>query len=470
MRQILSRIPAWLPRWLGRLAVALAGGVLGLMLAGHVTHDVGPFQARVSYQPSLGGGATVRVPPLGSLGLHVFRGPVGLEVDLAQLRQAEAERLLREPARLAGVGDRAADDVKSALIWLTVKCALAAVIAAVLLSLLLYRRRREAAISAGIVVVAMAAVGGTGVLTWDPARLTEPRYTGLLTNAPALVGSARDVVNRFDIYRRELGAFVTNVSKIYATSSKLPTYQPDSSTIRVLHVSDLHLNPSAFNVIASVERQFKVNFIVDTGDITDWGSGPETAYVRQIRRLKVRYVFIAGNHDSARTAAAVARQPNAIVLDGTKPATVDGLTIVGTRDPRFTPDKRTRDDDAPQWKVKSAGRRLARLVASMRRPPQITLVHDPLSAEPLEDKVPLVLAGHWHKREKDQLDKTLLLVEGSTGGAGLRGLEGEKPTPLECSVLYFNARTHRLEAWDDITLGGLGQTEVTIERHAAPSP
>jgi hypothetical protein len=54
-------------------------------------------------------------------------------------------------------------------------------------------------------------------------------------------------------------------------------------------------------------------------------------------------------------------------------------------------------------------------------------------------------------------------VEGSTGGAGLRGLEGEEPTPLAMSVLYFD-ENRTLKAYDDIKVGGTGQSEVTLER------
>ena len=59
-------------------------------------------------------------------------------------------------------------------------------------------------------------------------------------------------------------------------------------------------------------------------------------------------------------------------------------------------------------------------------------------------------------------------MQGSTGGAGLRGLEGEKPTSLECSILYFDAESRQLQAWDEVTLGGLGATSVTVERHLRP--
>ena len=92
----------------------------------------------------------------------------------------------------------------------------------------------------------------------------------------------------------------------------------------------------------------------------------------------------------------------------------------------------------------------------------IALVHDPASAGPLSGTCPLVLAGHTHSRQMSKLPQvdgqqpTQLMVEGSTGGAGLRGLEGEKPTPLSMSVLYFDQQK-LLQAYDDITVGGTGQ-------------
>ncbi len=88
----------------------------------------------------------------------------------------------------------------------------------------------------------------------------------------------------------------------------------------------------------------------------------------------------------------------------------------------------------------------------------------------------MVLAGHRHQREVSDLEipegsrvpRTQLLVEGSTGGAGLRGLEADgDPLPLQLSVLYFGT-DRALQAYDEISVGGAGQTEVTLQRHLAP--
>jgi hypothetical protein len=148
--------------------------------------------------------------------------------------------------------------------------------------------------------------------------------------------------------------------------------------------------------------------------------------------------------------------------------TVAGIQIAGIPDPRFTPDKSTGDDDAGDEVLQASGEELLAFVEGLPEPPAITLVHDPRQGRPLDGDVPLVLAGHTHERRVAAFDEgTLLMVQGSTGGAGLRGLEGEYPEPLTCTVLYLDAETGRLQAYDEITLGGLGETEVTIQRRTA---
>ncbi len=211
--------------------------------------------------------------------------------------------------------------------------------------------------------------------------------------------------------------------------------------------------------------QFDVDGVLDTGDLTDWGSQPENTLVSRIGTLGVPYVFTKGNHDSTVTTQLVAAQPNATVLDDSV-VTVAGIEVVGTPDPRFTPDPEA--DDGVE-SLAETGEGLAAFARALPRPPAIAMVHDPEQAPPLDGVVPLVLAGHTHEREVTRLDEgTLLMVQGSTGGAGLRALQGEFPEPLTCTVLYLDPGTGALTAYDEITLGGLGQTEVTIQREVVP--
>ncbi|MFG1778546.1 metallophosphoesterase [Micromonospora sp. NPDC049048] len=461
------------------LVIALVGVVIGVLAGGRVSTDIGPFQADLSVAPAVGGGTTVDIPPLGALLLDSHDGPTHLTVELGALDQSRTEALLDDPASINRASQSAVDDVREGVLRLGLRTLASAVLVTLLLALLVFRDTRRAAWAGGLALLVTAGSLGTAAATIRPESIEEPRYEGLLVNAPAIVGDARRIANDYTRYAEQLQRIVGNVSQLYTTVSSLPVYEPAPGTTRVLHVSDMHLNPTGWQLIRTVVEQFNIDVVIDTGDITDWGSEPEASYVASIGLLKKPYVYIRGNHDSGRTAAAVARQPNAIVLSNTT-TTVAGLTIAGIGDPRFTPDKNTSPAGSGLTQQTAdqligAGDQLAATIRSSPRPVDIALVHDPASAGPLSGTCPLVLAGHTHSRQVSKLPEvpgkgpTQLMVQGSTGGAGLRGLEGEQPTPLSMSVLYFD-QDKLLQAYDDITVGGTGQAQVNLERHVVEDP
>jgi predicted MPP superfamily phosphohydrolase len=455
-------------RWALRVVVALTGAVVAVLLFGRVNAPIGPFDATLAFRPDLDGGAEVAVPPLGALSVDVYDGPLRLDIGLQRVDQQRARALATDPVRLAGVVDEVTADLRGAVVRLGIKTAVVAVLGGALTSLVVLRRRRESFVAAGVTAGLVVGTAGLGALTWRPEALSQPTYTGLLVNANSLIGSAEDIVARFDAYRASLEDLVANVGTLYATLSALPSPGGTDETVALLHVSDLHLNPAGFDLVEQVVTQFHVDGVLDTGDITDWGSQPENQLISSVGDLDVPYVYIRGNHDSPTTAALIAQQPNATVLDDSA-VTVAGIDIVGARDPLFTPDKSTGDDDAGDAELEKSGEHLAEFIEGLDEPPDVALVHDPKQAAPLDGDVPLVLAGHTHERKVSELDGgTRLMVEGSTGGAGLRGLQGEYPEPLTCTVLYLDPGTGALRAYDEVTLGGLGETEVTVRRTVVP--
>jgi hypothetical protein len=225
--------------------------------------------------------------------------------------------------------------------------------------------------------------------------------------------------------------------------------------------------------------------------------------VARIGQLGVPYVYVRGNHDSSNTQDAVADQPNAVVLDGDG-ATVAGLRFWGIGDPRYTPDKSQQGAGTEQERASAFAPDVAeRLVDDEPPPVDVALVHDRRMAEDLGGLVPLVLAGHGHEPDEglieppdpeegtddtsdadntgdgttttaepttttvptEAAEDTLLLVEGSTGGAGLRGLQGDEPEPLTASILYFDPDTRRLVAYDRLSVAWLEDAGATIQRH-----
>jgi len=179
---------------------------------------------------------------------------------------------------------------------------------------------------------------------------------------------------------------------------------------------------------------------------------------------------VKGQHDSMGTQRAVESQSNAVVLDG-ETTEVEGLTFYGSGDPRFTPDETRVDPDEEE--LAAQGEAEAERVADGTEEVDVAVMHTRTQAEAFDGVVPLVLSGDEHQRDTELTELgTRFLVQGSTGGAGLSGLDhdSERPIPYQASVLYFDRETGRLQARDDIDLGGIGLTSAQVERHIEADP
>lgn len=456
-------------RALGLGAVAVVGAWLGLVVVGAVAAPVGPVDTRMSLHPSFTGGTNINVSPLGALDLSSHRGPVRLDVDVRRLDPVRAGNLVSHPERIAGLADEVAGDTVDGVVFLAVRSAAVVFTGAAVVGLVVYRRPRRALAAGGLALALLAASGLTAFATWNPRSVMEPRFSGLLSSAPSVVGNAQSIASDFDVYGQELARLVTNVTKLYDATSTLPAYQPDPSTVRVLHVSDIHLNPSAWNIIRSIVQDYKINVIVDTGDTMDHGTAAENRFTEAVSGLGAPYVWVRGNHDSMDTQKAMATREGAHVVDDGKVVEVGGLRIAGVGDPQFTPDRSVKAAGDPA--EREAGRKLAASIEAQKKPVDIAIAHNPLAVSQADGDVPLALAGHTHNRKVSALDNgTRLFVQGSTGGGGLRAVEGDEPQKVQASVLYLDRETRRLQAWDDITLGGLGLTTAEITRHLADDP
>jgi predicted MPP superfamily phosphohydrolase len=454
-------------RALGMTVVVLVGAWLGLLIVGNVRTQVGPMNTTMALRPSLSGGTKINVSPLGALTLDSHVAPVRLDVNVDQLDPVRSQALVGHPERLAGLQDEVARDVEHGTLDLALRSCVAVVSGATALGLAVYRRPRRALAAGGLALTLLAASGATAYATWNPKSVLEPKFSGLLSSAPSLVGNARSIVTEFDVYQKELARLVTNVTKLYDVTSTLPAYRPDPSTIRVLHVSDIHLNPASWKIIASLVTEYKVNVIVDSGDTMDHGTAAENGFLDPIADLGAPYVWVRGNHDSLLTQSYLERMKNVRVLDDGRAQTIAGLRFAGIGDPQFTPDRSGRPGGNAVEEL--AGDRLATALRDQRAagtPVDVAVAHEPSAARRTDGEVPLVLAGHLHHEQTEVMKRgTRLRVEGSTGGSGLRAVEGKYPDPVEASILYFDRDTRRLQAWDEIRLGGLGLTTAEVSRH-----
>lgn len=463
--------------------IALLGAVVGILLAPPTSVDVGPVTATVHLRPSLDPRTVILLPPVGEVAFDTHQAPVTVEARVQSVDIRRAEELLRSDTALADLEATAPDAITGAAVRNAATTALLAALGAATATGLTYRRTRRAIIAAGGAAGLVGASCGLVAATFDTRALAQPRFEGLLSQAAYVADIGTATAADYSSYRRTLAEFVGQVSALYVAADSLPSAgDAPQDLITVLHVSDIHDNPQAYDVIRQLIGQFPVDAVIDTGDIVSWGTSWENQQLAVIGTLGVPYVFIAGNHDGQAAIETVAAQPNAVVLSN-EVQEVAGLRIAGIGDPRFAADD---DSDAGGFAegkdaVDATARQLGDTIvehdaAHPDAPVDIALLHDPTQPEGLEGRVPLVLSGHMHTPEV-QLDRdgsgTDWMVSGSTGGALASGgvrpvLDGGDPLDLTARLLHIDPATHRVVAYDDITMGGLGLVSVSIERHRMP--
>jgi predicted phosphodiesterase len=447
------------------LAVALTAAGAALATWGGGQYDVGPLRTELSLVPALSGGVAVEVPPLGRLQLPTHVGPLTVTATVNGVDPARARAVLEGSQPGRATTRQIAADAKDSVTSAALRGVLVALLAAAVSCAAVFRRPKPVIAGTGVVLLAFAASGTAAWITFRPEAIQQPRFEGLLAQAPALIGRVQD----FDAYSDRIAALTSNVASVYERLPSLPIDTETGST-RILWVSDIHNNPAAFTVMRQLVRQFDVAAVVDSGDIVDLGSTVENPPLRSINSLGVPYLYVRGNHDSYRvTQQFIANQPQGRVLDDGAVVEIAGVRFTGTGDPLFRPSRTpTGESQANDRLLKEAGQALRVVIEAQPEPVDVALVHNPLPAEQLAGAVPLVLSGHAHERRHRVADGTLALTQGSSGGAGLRTLDRGDPLPLQMSVLHFD-HGGALTAVDEVTVGGLGERSVTLQRRTPQS-
>ncbi|MGH2820903.1 MAG: metallophosphoesterase family protein [Actinomycetota bacterium] len=445
--------------WTRILLAAAVGGVAALLvtpLVPSVKKDMGP--AVVSARADLGRGQTVvRVPPLGTVSAPTHSSILTADVSLVSVDFA---RLLELSSTHEGRNDLL-DQVESDLRALSVRLAVqllagAAVAGGVAGALAFHRKWSLIAAGACGGVIVMGIVLALSAASFDPEAFEEPRYSGALVDAPEVIETVRRGVGAVEQLHSRYEEATRRLSRLLVLMAK-PADDPRSGTVAILHVSDIHTNPLGTEITDQLAREFEVDAVLDTGDLGSFGEPVEASITRLIDDISVPYLFVPGNHDSSLLEDTMAGLDNVRLLDRTA-TRVGDVEILGWGDPVFTESHRLSFEEGVDLKQR-VGEHVAARVRSMQ--PDVLAVHDKRLAEESYGDVPLVLSGHYHERQMEEVEGTHMLAVGSTGATGLKSFALETEMSYEAEVVYF--RDSVAVAMDYVSFRGLGE-EFIVER------
>jgi predicted phosphodiesterase/multisubunit Na+/H+ antiporter MnhB subunit len=434
-----------IPRWATAVFVGLLGAWLGMLAGGAMTVASGPFDVRLSV--NIGSGVTeIALPPFGSLSADTHVAPLRLSATVEGVDPEALSEFVRTRSLEQAVAELERDLLRH-IARFGLRMMIASMAGAIVLGLIAFRtewrRTSVALIGALLVLGAMQLVAWR---TYRASRLLSPSFSGSLALAPQLLGPVETAVDRINKFRGELQRIVSGAGRVFAgTRSGLIANEGE---IRVLHISDIHLSPLGLDFARLVAGAFDVHFIVDTGDLTSFGSPAEDIIASFVPRFGRPYVFVRGNHDSVTLQRAMEETQNAIVLDG-EMRTVEGLDIYGIGDVFFTPDRPSApSEEEQQADIDRANDRLLSSLISLPAPPDVLVIHNDEQARSAAGRVPLVISGHWHMPSAYVVDRTLFLRVGSTGGSGAGVFSEVGGIPLSAQILYLERSTGDVLAFD----------------------
>jgi predicted phosphodiesterase len=427
------------------LLLTAIGAVVIATVCGSHTYRWRAFTVLVGVRPALSGESRLEIPPLGEVRAHTHLTPLALSVRLDSVSFDDLKRLALSATPRAtlehdvrGFAERSAMNFALRLIgWGAIGGFLAPL-------LLRSRRAREwlgAPITGSLWIIILLLMTR---LTFHPeAFLDKPTYTGSLQQAPWAISMAQNAVSNTEALGTRLRNVSVNLQALYERiGAAAADPVGDEGTVRVLHISDLHNNPAAVSFVRDLAQKFEVSAVIDTGDLSDFGTPVEARAAQGLaglRELGIPYVFVAGNHDSEATMRAVEANLGGIVLRaGEPPVTVAGLGIMGAPDPSALRSGEG-DVNTSSEELLAAGEELLGRYQAANPRPDIVCVHNPRQAAPLRGAVALVLCGHMHRPSVEVEQGTVLCNAGTTGAAGGRYFERPEGVPFSAAILHFSA-------------------------------
>ena len=439
---------------------AVAGGLILAFWFSQSTFQVAGTTVEAKIFPSKQGVTQISIPPVGEIRAYTHGLPLGIGISIAKITITQVRRLASPDFSQDELIKQAEVELADAGRRFAVRLLVLATLGGLCAGLILPGRNWRRALVAALIGFTAVAVPGLAVAkSYDLKAWRQPKYTGMLATAPWLLGTLEEKLNDLDAFRAELRNLAKNLHEFY---SKVDGWEPiklGNGAIRVLHVSDIHNNPAAMDLIAQVVKDFHVDMIIDTGDLTDLGTPMEASMASRVGSLGVPYVFVPGNHDSDAVLSALRSQANVRIVDGGM-VEAGGLKIFGDAEPAaYQLDAKP----ATGAKLTEFTDQVAAEYRALPAKPDVVAIHSFRQARQLVGRAPLILVGHDHESSLRFIKGTIIDDAGTTGAAGIRTFEVKEGVPYSLKLLYFSKRTKQVMAVDSLALSGVSR-DFMLER------
>jgi predicted phosphodiesterase/uncharacterized membrane protein YqjE len=456
--------PSW-ARYPGIYILMLAVGLLFIQLFARTVFNFDSFSFDIKMNLAVKGGTRLAIPPVGYLFFKTHQTPWEITVTLDEIDFTRLEKQLNDlPPKqewLTVLRDQLMRTITRlfALIFFWGICGSALL----LIIFRIFPTSRWFWYGTALTLILVLGLIGSTVLSYDQSAVEHPQYQGVLASAPWAMNLISMGMDHVEVIGNNLKQISQGLPMLYKQAGQIGSLGDFRTDLVMLHVSDIHNNPAALDFVRELTANFKVQVVIDTGDLTDYGTALEAEIIKNIEEIKIPYLFIPGNHDSPLIIANLKKLGNVTVLtDG--PIKFNGLVIDGVADPASSDYNSDVSSAQVMTEIRDA---FSRRVLEAESFPDIIAVHNRNLAESLIGSVPLILHGHDHKYLLTIKGRTIIDDAGATGAAGLRGIT-KKGVPYSASILYWQKNTAgklQLQAIDSISIDGT-KGKFSLERHA----
>lgn len=427
---------------------AVIGMIIFVSLFGSVPVPLSALELELNLGISSQGFTSLTVPPFGMVRAQTHLPPLNFQVTLNNINLEMLQELIPRFSQEDFI-DQLQNQIRQFLYYFFLRILMLGFLggaAGVYLSGM--RRIKPVMLGGSIGLILIGIFILTAIFSYNTMAFTNPEFEGVLSAAPWMVGLVEESIIKVNTLGEQMEVMATSIYNVFEKIERIEPLGIIDGDLKVLHVSDIHNNPVGIKLTNQVINTFDVDLVIDTGDITDFGTPLEAELIAEIADFDVPYVFVPGNHDSPEVISRMKEIDNVIVLEEGK-INMLGLVIAGIADPSSrSVEMAVMDQDV----LNDYAQRLESVVEEGEQLTDIAAVHHPRISEGLIGSVPVILNGHTHSLNIKEEKGTVLFNAGTSGAAGIRGFQTRKEVPYSVVLLHFTQEEDapRLIAYDII--------------------